>query len=125
MIVPFVPFSEAEAAVVAHKYILELAARVRGPVDLSGKVIIGNVDLKVVDDGNVCSYLSKEGYDPRFGARSLQGMVDACVEVEVHRQYLDIDEEIVERSNDEPNAKATIKLASSSEAGGEIIVSLK
>jgi ATP-dependent Clp protease ATP-binding subunit ClpA len=119
-----VPFSEGEGAVVGHKCILELGKRIRGPIDLSRNNTIGNMDLNLVDDGLVCSYLSKNGYNHMFGARSLQHIVQERIEDEVCRQYLDIEEEITEERNGESNTQITVKLVSSSE-GEDVVVSLK
>lgn len=122
MVVPFVPFSEDEAAVVSHKFILELAQRVRCPVDLRNRVAIGNIKLVVIDDSKVGKFLSKKGYDFTFGARSLRNAVCDRIEGVLHRKYLDLEEEIVDGS-DVPTV-AKIKVAPSAEVGDEIAVIL-
>ena len=91
MIIPFLPFSPGEAAVVAHKYVLELKRRVRQDIKLSGKQVVGNVILEVRRDGALCRALAEDGYDSDQGARSLKAAVDARVQDELVRTYLEED----------------------------------
>ncbi|OCK84463.1 P-loop containing nucleoside triphosphate hydrolase protein [Lepidopterella palustris CBS 459.81] len=96
---PFLPFSPSEQAVVAHKYILELAHRVRPSVNLSygpEERLLGNVFLRVRRDASVCKAVAAEGYDADLGARSLITTVKADIEGPVVLGYLEVDEEIIE-----------------------------
>jgi len=52
-IVPFFPFEDAEAAVVAHKYVLQLQDDVKKPVQLAQNRLIGDIQLKVREDGKM------------------------------------------------------------------------
>jgi ATP-dependent Clp protease ATP-binding subunit ClpA len=70
--------------------------------------VISNINIKVINNSSLCSYLSKEGYDSRFSARSLERIINNVIEVEVHRLYLNIKEEIDEGKNDKKNIEATI-----------------
>jgi len=84
---------------VAHKYVLELAERVRRAVNLSAgpdEQLLGNVHLRVRKDASVCSTLAREGYEEDLGARSLINAVRHVVEETVVEAYLDVDEEIFE-----------------------------
>ncbi|KAF1996576.1 P-loop containing nucleoside triphosphate hydrolase protein [Amniculicola lignicola CBS 123094] len=97
--VPFLPFTSGEQCVVAHKYILELAHRIRAPVSLSpgpDERLLGNVYLKVRRDATVCKALAEEGYDRDLGARSLINAVKTEVEIAVVESYLEVDREIEE-----------------------------
>lgn len=97
--IPFLPFTVAEQSVVAHKYILELAHRIRAPVNLSPSPeerLLGNVYLKVRRDASVCKALANEGYDRDLGARSLINTVKTEVEMAVVESYLEVDREIEE-----------------------------
>jgi len=88
-IIPFLPFTPGEAAVVAHKYVLELKERVRQTVRLSGKQLVGGILLEVRRDGAVCYHLASDGYDPDQGARSLNSAVASRIEDELVQVYLD------------------------------------
>ena len=97
--IPFVPFSSGEQSIVAHKYALELAERVRVAVDMSygdKERLLGNVYLKIRRDASVCSLLAAEGYDEDLGARSLINTVKHVVEEPVVEAYLEVNKEIVE-----------------------------
>ncbi|KAI9052990.1 hypothetical protein LZ554_003261 [Drepanopeziza brunnea f. sp. 'monogermtubi'] len=96
--IPFLPFSPGEQAVIVHKFLLELAAKVRGPVNLvSGpqEQLLGNVRMKIRRDASVCRLLAEAEYHSDLGARSLitgaGKLEDALVEA-----YLEVDEEICE-----------------------------
>ena len=123
--VPFMPFSDTEAAVVAHKYILELASRVRGPVDLAREELVANIELNVVDDGDMCMHLSKKGYKPSVGARSLKRRVADTVEEKVCAAYTNVDDEIDETRNAMPNIQAVVQLRSRDGGGHEMVVNLR
>jgi len=90
-IIPFLPFSPGEAAVVAHKYILELQRKVKETVRLSGKQLVGGILLEVRRDGVVCCQLAANGYDSDQGARSLRATVTSRIEDELVQAYLDED----------------------------------
>ncbi|KAK0622410.1 hypothetical protein B0T14DRAFT_563862 [Immersiella caudata] len=96
-VIPFLPFSPGEAAVVAHKYILELKAKVRQSIRASGRQLVGNILLEIRRDGAVCSTLAAEGYDSDHGARSLKAVVDSRIEDELVKAYLDEDGQIQDR----------------------------
>jgi hypothetical protein len=76
IIVPFLPFSPGEAAVIAHKYVLGLKRKVIKAVQLSGEQLVGRIVLNVQRDGAICSLLGSQGYDPDQGARSLKLAVE-------------------------------------------------
>lgn len=95
---PFLPFSPGEQAVVVHKFLLELARRIRGPVNLSfanKEQLLGNIRMKLRKDASVCRILAEEEYHSDLGARSLamgaRKLEDILVET-----YLEIEGEITE-----------------------------
>ncbi|KAH8896376.1 P-loop containing nucleoside triphosphate hydrolase protein [Thozetella sp. PMI_491] len=88
VVVPFLPFSPGEAAVVAHKYLLELRGRVSQDIRLSGQQLVGNIVLEVRRDGALCKALAEEGYDSDQGARSLKATVEGRITDELVRLYL-------------------------------------
>jgi ATP-dependent Clp protease ATP-binding subunit ClpA len=95
-IIPFLPFSFEEQVVIAHKYCLELQSRVRQPIALSSKKLLGNVVLRIVNDTTICAKLAREYYDPDRGARSLETAVRNEIESRVVGTYLELNDEIVE-----------------------------
>ncbi|KAI1414197.1 P-loop containing nucleoside triphosphate hydrolase protein [Hypoxylon sp. FL1857] len=97
--IPFLPFSEDEQAVVAHKFILELCENVRKPIRLSetqNEQLLGNVRLHIHRDGAICRALANSEYHPNLGARSLHTAVKHEVEAKLLESYLQEDEEIQE-----------------------------
>jgi ATP-dependent Clp protease ATP-binding subunit ClpA len=99
---PFLPFSQNEQAVGAHKYLLEFARELRRPVNLTpgdNEQLLGNVRLHVRRDASVCSHIAEEGYDQDLGIRSLIAAVRDHVEGPLLESYLAMEEEI---SEDQP-----------------------
>ena len=93
IIVPFLPFSEGEQAVVAHKYILELQNRVIEPLKADWDRLVGHIRLSIRGDAAVCRHIAKR-YDTGQGARSLKAAVDNLVEDVVISKYLEEETEI-------------------------------
>ncbi|KAJ9158282.1 ATPase, aaa-2 [Coniochaeta hoffmannii] len=99
--IPFLPFSRGEQAVVVHKFLLEMAGRVRDPVRLrpgpeaDGEQLLGNVRLRVRRDTSVCARLAETEYSEELGARSLRKAVED-VQDRLVESYLDEDREIEE-----------------------------
>jgi len=100
--VPFLPFSAGEQAVIAHKYILDLAERVRREIKLvfspDGQ-LVGRVYLRIARDATICSTLAAEGYDKDLGARSLIVAVKQNLEEPLVEAYLEVDDEIRENQD--------------------------
>jgi ATP-dependent Clp protease ATP-binding subunit ClpA len=94
-IVPFLPFSIEEQAVIAHKFLLRVAENVRRPISLSHQMI-GNVILHIHRDTAVCKAIINESYDANTGARSIEAAVKLKVEGPLVREYLAANETIVE-----------------------------
>ncbi|KAI1419082.1 ATPase, aaa-2 [Xylaria sp. FL1777] len=97
-VIPFLPFSSGEQAVVAHKFLQELSRRVKAPVVLpqnGREQLLGNILLHVRKDASVCRNLAAAEYSPDLGARSLATAVKS-VEDRLVEAYLDEEEEIAE-----------------------------
>ncbi|KAI0007496.1 P-loop containing nucleoside triphosphate hydrolase protein [Xylariaceae sp. FL0662B] len=96
--IPFLPFSPGEQAVVAHKFLLELARRVKEPIILSNdhqEQLLGNIGLRIRKDILICNSLAETEYNPDLGARSLATAVK-LVEDKLVDAYLEEEEEISE-----------------------------
>ncbi|KAK7402960.1 hypothetical protein QQX98_011270 [Neonectria punicea] len=95
-LVPFLPFSEGEQAVVTHKSLLELSDKLRRRLQAGSKEkLVGDIRLSIRRDATVCRLLAQANYHKKLGARSL---VAGAKKVEriVLNTYLDEDEEIRE-----------------------------
>ncbi|KAI0097765.1 P-loop containing nucleoside triphosphate hydrolase protein [Nemania sp. FL0031] len=108
-IIPFLPFSPEEQAVVSHKAVMELEAFLRRPVVVSpnGKNSnpVGNIRLHFTNEFELCSAIAQENYSPQLGARSLLKAVTDTMFMPILDKYLEIDEEI---SNNQPETRFTI-----------------
>ena len=91
LVLPFLPFSNSEAAVIVHKYLLELQSNLSQAIQLSGQQLVGRIALNIKNDGAICSLLAQEGYDAEQGARSLKSAVDLRVVDELVEKYLEED----------------------------------
>lgn len=83
---------------IVHKFLLELADKVRGPVNLVAgpkEQLLGNVRMKIRRDASVCRILAEAEYHSDLGARSLI-MGAGKVEDILVEAYLNVDEEIRE-----------------------------
>ncbi|RDL36710.1 uncharacterized protein BP5553_06062 [Venustampulla echinocandica] len=87
--IPFVPFSPAETYVGIHKYLLQLAADVRQPVNES--LTAGNIKLIFKFDIALCKTLAKN-YTSDLGVRCLKKAVKDRVGVPLSQVYLDTEE---------------------------------
>ncbi len=84
---PFLPFSKAEAAVLAHKFLLNIGDHIAKSDILAPAGGKGNVRLSVENDRRTCTYLAETGYDVKFGARSIEQEVSKIL-VDMVGQYL-------------------------------------
>ncbi|KAF2750946.1 P-loop containing nucleoside triphosphate hydrolase protein, partial [Sporormia fimetaria CBS 119925] len=109
LMVPFLPFSKTEQAVIAHRFILKLATRVRQPIDLQPPTIrlVGHSRITVIDDRKVCTELA-QGYESLLGARYLFNAVDALEEMYT-KEYLAIKSPITEDLNTKPLQEFIVK----------------
>ncbi|EPE05479.1 atpase aaa-5 [Ophiostoma piceae UAMH 11346] len=132
-LIPFLPFSKGEQAVVAHKFVLDLAERVAAPVvlgpardqDMGGtssgsggegqQQLLGNIKLCVRRDASVCARLAKTEYSEDLGARSLFNAV-GHVKDRLVESYLDEDTEI-EGTSGQPKTEYIVDIRA-----GEIVV---
>jgi ATP-dependent Clp protease ATP-binding subunit ClpA len=108
-VLPFLPFSAGEQAVVAHKYVIELQNKVRRSVVMSGDHrLVGHVILHVKQSGAICKAIAAEGYDADQGARSLKSAVETRIEDQLVHKYLEEDREI---SEDQPLVEYAVDIS--------------
>ncbi|KAI0970147.1 P-loop containing nucleoside triphosphate hydrolase protein [Xylaria arbuscula] len=115
-IMPFLPFTPDEQAVIAHKAIMDLEAKLRQPVTISpsgqNDNLVGNIRLNVEDDVQISFAAANDSYTPQLGARSiLRGVTDA-IRLPLVTQYLKIDEDI---SNSQKEVQFKVALNSDNE----------
>lgn len=74
VVVPFLPFSTTEQAIVAHSLLMKLADEFRLPIDCrpSVKRYLGHSFLDLGDGVDVAKYIATNCYNPELGARSLK-----------------------------------------------------
>ncbi|KAI1300952.1 P-loop containing nucleoside triphosphate hydrolase protein [Xylaria venustula] len=97
-IMPFLPFTPDEQAVIAYKAIMDLEAKLRQPVAVSqsGQIdnLVGNIRLSVDDDVRVSFAAANDSYMPQLGARSILRDVTDAIRLPLVSQYLKSEEDI-------------------------------
>ncbi|TRX88210.1 hypothetical protein FHL15_010899 [Xylaria flabelliformis] len=97
-IIPFLPFTPEEQAVISHKGLMSLEATLRRPVVVSpyeeNDNLVGNIRLDIVDDSELCSVIARENYTPQLGARCILNAVTNTVRMPLVGQYLELDEDL-------------------------------
>ncbi|KAK5658636.1 hypothetical protein OQA88_2029 [Cercophora sp. LCS_1] len=88
-ITPFLPFSAHEQAVIAHKYLLDLAASMKQPKAVQQNQLIGAVNLRFRNETALCRDLARKDYHANTGARSLEAAVKRRVRNAVVKKYLE------------------------------------
>ncbi|KAK5740350.1 hypothetical protein LTR17_004613 [Elasticomyces elasticus] len=121
-IVPFIPFSRNEQAVVAHKFILDMQGKALRPIDIEKPHLhfINHAHIAVIDDGKLCQHIAKTGYVKELGARSIKRMVKT-VRRRFASAYLGMDGEITDQMNKGPLVKFVVQLHPIEETDQEVI----
>ncbi|KAK5123530.1 hypothetical protein LTR85_002568 [Meristemomyces frigidus] len=123
-IVPLFPFSPNEAAVVAHKFLLDLQDDMRKPIATTEPELrfIAHSRLSVIDDGKLCQHLvAKDRYEPQLGARSIATSVNR-VRTALALEYSKSGEEIQDQDNERPLQGYTAQLTPISDTEEEVSV---
>ena len=89
MVVPFLPFSKDEQALIAHKYLLDLAASLRHPKLVQQNQLIGQINLRFRKETVLCRSLASKDYHAETGARSLESAVKRRVRNLVVGKYFE------------------------------------
>ncbi|KAF2106703.1 P-loop containing nucleoside triphosphate hydrolase protein [Lophiotrema nucula] len=122
-IVPFLPFTSSECAVIIHKFILNFGSEIRQPIDLQSKPPkhVGHCALHIVDDGKVCAAMTEQFYHKDLGGRSLS---DAAKDIKqkVYDEYVAEEDEVTEDTNSGPLQRFSIRLISMGEGAQEVAV---
>jgi len=99
-IIPFIPFSDGEQAVLAHRSLLRLAESLQKPVRQPNR-LVGNVALRICQDTALCQLIAREGYHIDTGARGIDAVVNRKVKNTLVQQYLQTNSEIHENHTGE------------------------
>ena len=95
-IIPFLPFTISEQAVVAFTFIRRYRNEVRRRIDVEAKQLVRHIHLNLLDDGQTARYIAKKGYKTELGARSLDREVVSQVEFKVTEEWLEVDDLVVD-----------------------------
>ncbi|KAI0860033.1 P-loop containing nucleoside triphosphate hydrolase protein [Xylaria cubensis] len=97
-IIPFLPFTPEEQALISHKGLMSLEETLRRPVVVSpieaNDNLVGNIRLNIVDDSELCSAIAEESYTPQLGARCILNAVTNTISTPLVSQYLEVDEDL-------------------------------
>ncbi|KAL9088148.1 MAG: hypothetical protein Q9159_003266 [Coniocarpon cinnabarinum] len=83
-IVPFMPFTRGEQAVVAASFVSKLFTHLRRPLDMCRNRLIGHIHLDVEKDEEVALTLAEDSYEPQLGARAIAQAVENQIEIKLH-----------------------------------------
>jgi hypothetical protein len=100
-VVPFLPFSISEAAVLAHSFLLRISDNIRRPVN-EKTLHLGRVKLSIRNDGLLCEHIAKCSYDKSTGARPIKNNVEIEVAEHITSTYQNDDEIDARESNENP-----------------------
>ena len=120
-VVPFLPFTEAEAAVVAYKFMREIWHKVRNPINTRSGDLKRHSFLQFVDDGKLASYLAKKEYEVDLGARSLATAVAQDVRRVFRKTFDQHDSEVTDDMNEGPLENHEVRLANELEGDGVVV----
>ncbi|KAL7627036.1 hypothetical protein AAE478_003812 [Parahypoxylon ruwenzoriense] len=91
-ILPFLTFSPQEAAVIAHRVLMDLetevSRRVRISLNKEEDVYVGQIKIAIKNDATVCSTIANDEYGKETGARSISQAVDRIIQEPLVSQYL-------------------------------------
>jgi hypothetical protein len=115
-IIPFMPFSELEQAVVTHRFITELNERVKRPINLHKNVkrYIGHSQIVLFNSKIICNKIAEQEFDRDMGARSLKDAVKRT-EIEFASAYKAMEKLVDEASNEGPLLKFDLVLKATSD----------
>lgn len=74
-IVPFMPFTPGEQAVIAHGFMLNILDRLRRPIDTARKSLIAHGHLDIQRDEGICKHIAEKSYVMELGARAIENAV--------------------------------------------------
>ena len=97
--VPFLPFVEAEQAVVACKFMREIWHKVRKPINTGSGNLKRHAFLYFVDDGKIALYLARREYDIDLGARALDNAVKGHILLHFCKAFDQRDPEVADKMN--------------------------
>lgn len=121
-IVPFLPFTAGEQAVVVRKYMLKLANTVRQPIDTGSKKFAGHTHVNYINDGQIALHIGKQYYISEIGARSLETAVDTRIKYRLAHAIQSEPELVKDESNDQALARYDVRVATVLEDVEEITV---
>ena len=118
--VPFLPFVEAEQAVVACKFMREIWHKVRKPINTGSGNLKRHAFLYFVDDGKIALYLARREYDIDLGARALDNAVKGHILLHFCKAFDQRDTEVADKLNLCPLENYEIRMLN--ELEGESVV---
>lgn len=124
-IVPFLPFSKEEQAVVAYKFMRELWNEVRKPINTASKDFARHLFLHFADDGQIAKYLADQYYNPALGARSLENAVGREIKDTLAQEFLEEEARIADEMNEGRLLNYEIRVVSGPGDLTEIVVKLR
>lgn len=115
VVLPFIPFSPLEQAVIAHKYILEIKRTLAADIDVEKDAFMGHIKLEVEDEPAVCRLLADNGYDIEYGARSIKREMQKAVHDAITQEWLESSDEITNQRNSGPYERYSLVVHPSGE----------
>ncbi|KAL8814672.1 MAG: hypothetical protein Q9223_006121 [Gallowayella weberi] len=124
-IIPFLPFSKEERAVVTYTFVRKLFNESRKPVSNEANQLARHLFLNFAEDGQLASFLAEKYYCPELGARSLLKAVNTQICHKVTNEFLIQGEEITDEVNDKDWTNYDVRVQDSRVGFKEITVQVK
>lgn len=74
-IVPFMPFTPGEQAVIAHGFMLKIFDHLRRPIDVTKRSLVAHGHLDIRRDEDICKHIAEKSYVVQLGARAIENAV--------------------------------------------------
>ena len=121
-VLPFMPFSRGEQAVVAHAFLMKEYDECRAPVDFRTKRLMGHIHLDIQRDEEVALNISETSYIPALGARGIEHAVRTEIGIKVTNIWKENDICVDGKVNDGPLLRYIVQLVPAAIGTKEIVV---
>ena len=99
-IIPFIPFTGNEQAVIAYTFMRKLRNEVRKDINDAAMKFVGHAHLNFLDDAHMARHLATKWYGHRTGARSLHKAVKQKLALKLAQEVRKGEERVTNETNE-------------------------